>query len=84
MNLEIEQRNLASENLKYKRILLKLGGEALAGADGAGIDPSRAEALAQKLEGVLQLGAQMGLFLLSVHVIQLLHISDTVLLALGW
>lgn len=63
MNLEIEQRNLASENLKYKRILLKLGGEALAGADGAGIDPSRAEALAQKLEGVLQLVAQVAVLI---------------------
>ncbi len=48
-----------AENLKYKRILLKLGGEALGGADGAGIDPLRAEALAQKLEEVLQLGAQI-------------------------
>ncbi len=48
-----------AENLKYKRILLKLGGEALGGADGAGIDPLRAEALAQKLEAVLQLGAQI-------------------------
>ena len=48
-----------AENLKYKRILLKLGGEALGGADGAGIDPLRAEALAQKHEAVLQLGAQI-------------------------
>jgi uridylate kinase len=57
--LETEQRKLVAENLKYKRILLKLGGEALGGADGAGIDPLRAEALAQKLEAVLQLGAQI-------------------------
>lgn len=48
-----------AENLKYKRILLKLGGEALGGADGAGIEPLRAAALAQKLEAVLQLGAQI-------------------------
>jgi uridylate kinase len=59
LNLETEQRKLVAENLKYKRILLKLGGEALGGADGAGIDPLRAEALAQKLEAVLQLGAQI-------------------------
>jgi len=57
--LETEQRKLVAENLKYKRILLKLGGEALGGADGAGIDPLRAAALAQKLEAVLQLGAQI-------------------------
>jgi len=31
---------------KYRRILLKLGGEALAGPEGYGIDPHRAESLA--------------------------------------
>ena len=32
--------------LKYKRILLKLSGESLAGPQGFGIDPKRAEELA--------------------------------------
>ncbi len=41
--------------LKYRRILLKLGGEALAGEGGFGINPSQAEDLAQKIVQVLNL-----------------------------
>jgi len=37
---------------KYKRILLKLGGEALAGPQGFGIDPAQAEVVAKKIERV--------------------------------
>lgn len=37
----------------YKRILLKLGGEALAGPQGFGIDPDRAEEVGQKVQKVL-------------------------------
>ncbi len=35
--------------LKYRRILLKLGGEALAGEGGFGINPRLAEELASKV-----------------------------------
>lgn len=37
----------------YKRILLKLGGEALAGPQGFGIDPERAEDVGRKVQQVL-------------------------------
>ena len=37
---------------KYRRILLKLGGEALAGPEGYGIDPHRAESLAAVVQQV--------------------------------
>lgn len=37
---------------KYRRILLKLGGEALAGPEGYGIDPHRAESLAAVVKQV--------------------------------
>jgi uridylate kinase len=37
---------------KYRRVLLKLGGEALAGPDGYGIDPHRAENLATTVKEV--------------------------------
>jgi uridylate kinase len=43
----------------YGRILLKLGGEALAGPQGFGIDPQRAEAVAAKLKNVLMMGVQV-------------------------
>ncbi len=38
--------------VKYRRILLKLGGEALAGPEGYGIDPHRAEEVAAKIRKV--------------------------------
>lgn len=45
--------------LKYRRILLKLGGEALAGEGGFGINPQQAEFLAGKVVSVTSLGAQV-------------------------
>ena len=46
---------------KYHRILLKLGGEALAGKDGFGIDPTRAEEVAAKVLTVRDLGVQVAI-----------------------
>lgn len=40
--------------LKYKRILLKLGGESLGGADGLGIHPEQAELVAKIIADVRQ------------------------------
>jgi uridylate kinase len=40
--------------LKYKRILLKLGGESLGGADGLGIHPEQAELVAKIIAEVRQ------------------------------
>ncbi|MBM4464106.1 MAG: UMP kinase [Chloroflexi bacterium] len=37
---------------KYKRVMLKLGGEALAGPEGYGIDPERAAKVADKIRQV--------------------------------
>jgi len=45
----------------YNRILLKISGEALAGPDGFGIDPDRAEKLAAHLEGVSELGVEIAI-----------------------
>ncbi|TFH35894.1 MAG: UMP kinase, partial [Anaerolineales bacterium] len=46
---------------KYHRILLKLGGEALAGKEGFGIDPARAEEVAAKVLAVRDLGVQVAI-----------------------
>ena len=43
---------------RYKRILLKLGGEALAGTDGFGISPHMAEEIAAKISAVRDLDAE--------------------------
>ncbi|MEE8219281.1 MAG: UMP kinase [bacterium] len=44
---------------KYKRILLKLSGEAMAGEDGAGIDPKQAEVIAREVKEVQSLGIEV-------------------------
>lgn len=46
---------------KYARILLKMGGEALSGPDGFGIDPARAAEVAQIVKDVYDLGVQVAL-----------------------
>ena len=43
----------------YKRIILKMSGEALAGDSGFGIDPDRAEEIAEKIKRVHDLGVQV-------------------------
>ncbi len=45
--------------LKYKRILLKLSGEALAPPQGRGVDPKAAELLAQRIGEVHSLGVEI-------------------------
>ena len=48
------------EGLRYRRVLLKLSGEALAGPSGYGIDPKAANVLAEKIQEVVALGVQVG------------------------
>lgn len=45
----------------YNRILLKISGEALAGEGGFGIDPLRAEDLAEHLQEVVDLGVEIAI-----------------------
>jgi uridylate kinase len=44
---------------KYKRILLKMGGESLSGAAGFGIDPQRAAEVAQVIKSVRDLNVEV-------------------------
>lgn len=46
---------------KYKRILLKLSGEALAGDLGYGIDPKVIAGIADEIKGVVELGVEVAL-----------------------
>jgi uridylate kinase len=46
---------------RYKRILLKLSGEVLAGGAGFGIDAGRVRALAEEIAEVARRGVQLGL-----------------------
>ena len=47
--------------LKYRRILLKLGGESLAGEGGVGINPAQADFLANKVVEIVNLGVQVAI-----------------------
>ncbi len=48
-------------SLKYNRILLKLSGEALAGPDGFGVNPDRAEDIALRVQEVRDLGVDIAI-----------------------
>ncbi|GAB4561296.1 MAG: UMP kinase [Anaerolineae bacterium] len=50
-------------DLKYRRILLKLGGEALAGPGGFGIDPDCARDVATKVRRVKEMGVEIAIVL---------------------
>lgn len=47
--------------MAYQRVLLKLGGEALAGPGGYGIDPQQAKAVASKIGDVLRHGVEVAI-----------------------
>ncbi len=47
--------------LKYKRVLLKLSGEALGGKSGFGIDVDEAESIASRIKEIYELGVQVAL-----------------------
>jgi uridylate kinase len=50
-------------DLRYKRILLKLSGEILAGKNGFGIDPEKASDLANEIKSIYDLGLDIGLII---------------------
>ena len=50
-----------SENIKYKRILLKLSGESLMGSMGYGIDPKILLFFAEEVKKIHELGIEVGI-----------------------
>jgi uridylate kinase len=54
------------ESIKYHRILLKLGGEALANpTTGAGVDPSRAVDIAQRVREIREMGVDVAIVIVA-------------------
>jgi uridylate kinase len=47
----------------FRRIVLKLSGEALSGEDGFGIDPDQADFIAHKVKQIVDLGVQVALII---------------------
>jgi len=52
---------MSGEGLKYRRVLLKLSGEALAGEQGFGISPRVVDRLTDKIKEVHEMGVALGL-----------------------
>ena len=48
-------------DIKYKRVLLKLSGEALAGDQGKGINPPEILKVAEEIKEVHDLGVEIGI-----------------------
>ena len=47
--------------IAFKRIILKLSGEALAGSQGFGIDPHTVKAIAEEIKEVVNLGIEVAI-----------------------
>ncbi len=60
MTEEAIERTGESLRPKYRRIMLKLSGEALSGVGGIGIDPEQAAFIAERIKSVHSLGVQIG------------------------
>ena len=50
-----------AEKSKYKRVILKLSGEALAGDKGFGIDPETVESIASQIKDVTECGLEVAI-----------------------
>lgn len=50
-----------AENKKFKRVVLKLSGEAMAGAKGFGIDPDVVDSLAAQIQDVVEQGLEVAI-----------------------
>ena len=50
-----------SDDLRYKRVLLKLSGEALAGERGFGIEPSVVDQLTDEIQALVEMGVSLGI-----------------------
>ena len=60
----------------YHRVLLKLSGEILAGKNGFGIDPGKANFLAQEVKSIHKLGVGIGLIIGAGNIFRGLQASD--------
>ncbi|MDQ7817557.1 MAG: UMP kinase [Melioribacteraceae bacterium] len=65
-----------AQNLKYKRILLKLSGESLMGSKSFGIDPLILEYFAKEIKKVHELGVQIGIVIGGGNIYRGLNAQD--------
>lgn len=60
-NISNNSEMIDSSHLKYKRVLLKISGEALMGDQGFGIDANVIHMVAQEVKSAVDLGVSMGI-----------------------
>ncbi len=60
----------------YRRVLLKLSGEVLAGEQGFGIQPERAEYLAEEVKTIADAGIQIGLIIGAGNIFRGINASE--------
>lgn len=63
-------------NPVYKRVLLKLSGEVLAGEQGFGIDPNRASKLAHEVKSIYDLGINIGMVIGAGNIFRGINAAD--------
>src|SRR5579862_8202128 len=68
-----------SQKLAYKRILLKLSGEALQGEDGFGILPEKLALISTEIARITQLGVQVALVVGAGNFMRGKDFNDTVM-----
>ena len=56
----MDEERIIDPRAKYKRVVIKLSGEALAGANGTGIDPEKLEYVCKEIRDVKNLGIDGG------------------------
>lgn len=62
--------------IKFKRVLIKLSGEALAGEAGFGVDPVACEKIAAQLTPAAQLGVGIGIVIGAGNLMRGRHLAD--------
>jgi uridylate kinase len=61
--VEVQGKEKTVSTISYRRVLLKLGGEALAGPQGFGIDPDRATQVASQISQLKDLDVEIAIVL---------------------
>jgi len=58
---DLEQQRVVDPSVKYRRVVIKLSGEALAHDNGTGIDPKKLETVCCQITEIVKLGVDVGI-----------------------
>src|SRR5690606_16831337 len=72
----VSKETLRMADLRYRRILLKLSGEAFAGGQDFGLDPATFTRLAQEIRQVHETGVQVGIVIGGGNIVRGASLSE--------